>query len=170
MHLTGSRQPPYPDFPVPPIQQEKPEGRHQIATSPSVCDDVVEAVPRLNVPGSREPQCRLRSPSEAHGSPKVDFEVLPRLTAASRILSRVITEARVSLQSNSKVLLEPHARQRGGNFVGAKAESPVTMESPSRSEAHGSLQVDFEVLSGAHASLQVDFKVLSGAHVSLRTT
>ena len=74
----------------------------------------------------------------------------------------------MSLRSNSKVVLEPHASQYGGNFVGADADSPVTMESQSRSEAHASLQVDFKVLCGAHVSLQVDFRVLSGAHVSLQ--
>jgi hypothetical protein len=74
----------------------------------------------------------------------------------------------VSLRSNSEVVLEPHASQRGGNFVVTDAESPVTMESQSRSEARVSLQVDFKVFSGAHVSLQVDFRVFSGAHVSLQ--
>ena len=90
----------------------------------------------------------------------------------------------MSLRSNSKVSWEAHARQHCENFVRADADSPVTMESQSPSEARASLQVDFKVLSGvhaslqvdfkvfcgAHASLQVDFKVLSGAHVSLRST
>ena len=68
--------------------------------------------------------------------------------------------------SNSKVVLEAGASQRDGNSVCAEAESLVTMESQSRSEAHVSLQGDFRIWSGAHASLQVDFKVLSGVHVS----
>ena len=108
----------------------------------------------------------------------------PGLTGASHILSRVVTEARVSLRSNSKVSSVAHGRQHCENFVRTDADSPVTMESQSRSEARASLQVDFEVLprahaslrvdskvlSGAHVSLQVDFKVLSGAHVSLQST
>ena len=74
----------------------------------------------------------------------------------------------MSLRSNSKVPSVAHARQHCENFVGADADSPVTMESQSRSKSHASLQVDFKVLSGARASLQVDFKVFCGVRASLQ--